>query len=102
MKETAVEDLARCREKIDELDLRLVELLNQRTVIVEEIGRIKQRLTLAIYEPKREEQVFANIIEHNAGPLPDEAIKRIFERIIDEMRTVQKIKMLERKTANQR
>jgi chorismate mutase len=71
-------------------------------VIVEEIGRIKQRLTLAIYEPKREEQVFANIIEHNAGPLPDEAIKRIFERIIDEMRTVQKIKMLERKTANQR
>lgn len=87
------EDLTRCRVRIDELDLRLLELLNQRTAIVEEIGRIKEELRLAIYEPKREEQVFANILSHNEGPLPPDAIKRIFERIIDEMRTVQKLKM---------
>ena len=85
-------DLTRCRERIDELDVRLVELLNERTEIVEEIGRVKQHLTLAVYE--REEQVFANIQQHNRGPLPTEALKRIFERIIDEMRTVQKIRML--------
>lgn len=93
----SLEDLERCRVRIDEIDLRLLDLLNQRTSIVEEIGRIKQQLTLSIYEPKREEQVFANVTAHNHGPLPHEAVKRIFERIIDEMRTVQKLKMLERK-----
>jgi chorismate mutase len=87
------EDLTRCRVRIDELDLRLLDLLNQRTAIVEEIGRIKEELRFAIYEPKREEQVFANVLGHNSGPLPADAIKRIFERIIDEMRTVQKLKM---------
>lgn len=87
-------DLARCRERIDDLDLQLLDLLNQRTAIVEEIGRIKQDLRMGIYEPKREEQVFSNILSHNRGPLPPDAVKRIFERIIDEMRTVQKLKIL--------
>jgi len=89
------EDLHRCREVIDEIDLQLLQLLNQRTRVVEEIGNIKQALRLAVYEPKREEQVFANVLGHNAGPLPPDAVKRIFERIIDEMRTVQKLKILE-------
>lgn len=86
-------DLARCREKIDALDLRLLDLLNQRTTVVEEIGRIKQDLKMGIYEPKREDQVFANVLAHNQGPLPPDALVRIFERIIDEMRTVQKVNM---------
>ena len=93
MSHYTAEDLTRCRVRIDEIDLRLLELLNQRTAIVEEIGRIKEEMRMAIYEPKREEQVFANVLEHNAGPLPPDAVKRIFERIIDEMRTVQKMKM---------
>ena len=84
-------DLSRCRERIDELDLQLLHLLNQRTTIVEEIGRIKQDLHMGIYEPKREDQVFANVLRHNEGPLPPDAVKRIFERIIDEMRTLQKL-----------
>lgn len=94
MKTPCLDDLARCREDIDSIDVRLVQLLNQRTQVVEEIGRIKQNLTLGIYEPKREEQVFANIRNHNRGPLPPESLQRIFERIIDEMRTIQKQKML--------
>lgn len=101
MSDFRLDDLARCRETIDELDLRLVDLLNERTAVVEEIGRIKQHLTLRIYEPKREEQVFANITQHNKGPLPAESILRIFERIIDEMRNVQKLKMLEKDAAGQ-
>ncbi len=100
MSDFHLEDLARCREKIDELDVRLVDLLNERTMVVEQIGRIKQHLTLRIYEPKREEQVFANITQHNKGPLPADSIKRIFERIIDEMRNVQKLKMFEKDTAS--
>ncbi len=95
MKEHTPHDLIRCREVIDEIDVQLLQLLNQRTRVVEEIGRIKQTLRLAVYEPKREEQVFANVLGHNGGPLPPEAVKRIFERIIDEMRTVQKLKILE-------
>jgi chorismate mutase len=84
------EALARCRERIDELDRRLVDLLNARTAIVGEIGHIKQQAQMPIYEPKREDQVFANITTHNRGPLTTDGVKRIFERIIDEMRRVQK------------
>jgi chorismate mutase len=91
------DDLARCRERIDKLDIDLLMLLNQRTAVVEEIGRIKQQLQLAVYEPKREDQVFANVLAHNAGPLSAEAVKRIFERIIDEMRTVQQRKIQSQK-----
>lgn len=91
----SIDDLARCRERIDAVDLQLLELLNCRTAIVEEIGRIKQALTLPIYEPRREDQVFDNVLTNNKGPLPADAVKRLFERIIDEMRNVQKMKMLE-------
>jgi chorismate mutase-like protein len=90
------DDLARCRNTIDQVDLKLLELLNQRTAVVEEIGRIKQELRMPVYEPKREDQVFANVLSHNRGPLPPDAVKRIFERIIDEMRTVQKLKIVEK------
>lgn len=90
------DDLERCRIEIDALDLRLLDLLNQRTRIVEEIGNVKQALHLGIYEPKREDQVFLNVTGQNPGPLPNDAVKRIFERIIDEMRTVQKLKILEK------
>jgi chorismate mutase-like protein len=94
-KQDATGALARCRERIDEIDRRLVELLNERTTIVEEIGRVKKDANLAIYEPKRESQVFENITSHNAGPLNADGLKRIFERIIDEMRRVQKDRMAE-------
>jgi chorismate mutase len=89
----STDKLSDCRRQIDQLDLRIVELLNQRTEIVHEIGRIKQQFSLPIYEPKREDQVFQNVTGHNAGPLTSEALKRIFERIIDEMRTIQQKKI---------
>ncbi len=89
-----MEQLAECRRKIDLLDLKLLALLNERTQIVEEIGRIKRDLSLPIYEPRREEEVFRNVLGSNAGPLSAEAVKRVFERIIDEMRNIQKDKIL--------
>jgi hypothetical protein len=52
--------------------------------IVEEIGNIKRQMAMPIYEPKREDEVFANAMTSNAGPLSSEAVKRIFERIVDE------------------
>ena len=89
----SMDELAECRRKIDALDMRLLELLNERTRIVEQIGRIKQHLSLPIYEPRREEDVFRNVTANNSGPLSSEAVKRVFERIIDEMRNIQKDKM---------
>jgi chorismate mutase len=93
----AMQALARYRERIDQIDRRLVELLNERTAIVEDIGRTKREAQMAIYEPKRESQVFDNITSHNGGPLTEDGLKRIFERIIDEMRRVQKDRMQENK-----
>ena len=90
----SMEALAECRKRIDVLDVQILGLLNERTRVVEEIGRIKQTLSLPIYEPKREDQVFHNVTTHNKGPLSPEAVKRVFERIIDEMRSIQRDKML--------
>jgi len=85
--------LAQCREQIDAIDLRILELLNRRTSVVEEIGRIKKEAHMPIYEPKREDQVYLNVTSNNGGPMPNDAVKRIFERIIDEMRKVQRDRM---------
>jgi chorismate mutase len=91
-REEALRALAEARENIDSIDLRLLELLNQRTRMVEEIGRAKESLALPIYEPKREDDVFRNVTDHNHGPLTSDAVKGIFERIIDEMRTLQRMR----------
>ena len=93
----AIEQLRECRDSIDDIDRRLLDLLNERTRIVERIGNIKQSTSMPIYEPKREDEVFTNIVRNNTGPLPHDAAKRVFERIIDEMRTIQRLKILARK-----
>ena len=81
------------RVSIDDVDRRIVQLLNERTQVVENIGRVKREAMLPIYEPKREEQVYANIKACNHGPLEEPAVRRIFERIIDEMRQIQRVRM---------
>lgn len=88
------------RVLIDDVDRRIVSLLNERTRVVEEIGRVKKLSSLPIYEPKREEQVFANILSHNDGPLSPEAVRRIFERIIDEARSIQRQRMAQQDGGN--
>jgi chorismate mutase-like protein len=92
-REAAIHALAACRDRIDDVDRRILALLNERTETVEQIGRIKKDAGLPIYEPKREDQVYENITLHNRGPLSSDAVKRVFERIIDEMRKVQRERM---------
>jgi chorismate mutase len=92
-RESAEKALAECRERIDALDRQLVDLLNARSRIVEQIGRIKGECGMRIYEPKREEEVLGNVEGHNSGPMSHDAVRRIFERIIDEMRTLQRLRM---------
>lgn len=90
--EEAMKLLADSRVKIDAIDAQVVELLNRRTRIVEDIGRAKEVAGLPIYEPRREDDVYRNILCHNAGPLTADALRRIYERVIDEMRSLQHIK----------
>ena len=92
-REAAIAKLAECRRTIDEIDARIVALLNERTRAVEVIGQIKQEFEMPVYEPRREDEVYRNVAESNHGPLPPDAVKRIFERVVDEMRTLQKMRM---------
>ena len=84
--------LADSRGRIDDVDRKIVELLNERTRAVENIGKAKEAAGLPVYEPKREEDVYRNILGHNEGPMTPDALRRIFERIIDEMRSLQRMR----------
>lgn len=95
-------DIADWRKKIDELDRRLVELLSERARAAVEIGRLKRDTNLPIYEPERERIVFANVQEMNHGPLPGRDLVRIFERIMDVMRNIQKDEIVPRAEAGKR
>lgn len=83
-------DIAEWRKKIDEMDRRMVELLNQRASAAKEIGKLKRNTDMPIYEPDREKKIFENVRAINKGPLPSEELQHIFERIIDVMRNIQK------------
>ncbi len=78
------------RKKIDQIDMELVELLNQRGQCAVEIGKIKEGLEVAIYDPNREKLVIRNVQKATQGPLTQQAMKRLFERIIDESRRAER------------
>jgi len=83
-------DISDWRKKIDELDRKLVELLNQRAAAAHEIGRLKRDARMPIYEPDREQAVFDNVRRENRGPLPTRDLLNIYERIMDIMRQIQR------------
>ena len=83
-------ELTRLREAIDRVDEVLVKLLNQRAKYAIEIGEIKGVLSLPIYAPEREKQVLQHVEAASEGPLEDAAMRRLFERIIDESRRVER------------
>jgi chorismate mutase-like protein len=78
------------RRRIDEIDQKLVELLNERSRCALEIGRLKQAQNLPLYQPDREREVLENAERANPGPLSDAAVRRLFERIIDEARSAER------------
>ena len=84
-------DLEDLRKRIDLLDESLVRLLNARAACALEIGRLKREMGVPIYQPTREAEVLRNVQAVNNGPLDQDAIKRLFERIIDEARHLERI-----------
>jgi chorismate mutase len=83
-------NLSDWRRRIDEIDKKLVELLNERSHCALEIGKLKQAAKLPLYQPDRENDVLENAERNNPGPLTDAAIRRLFERIIDEARAAER------------
>ena len=94
--EEAQARLEEYRQLIDDVDRRIVALLNERITVVEEIGRVKREAHIPVYEPKREDLVFANITTANHGPLTTQAVRGIFERIIDASRSIQRLRMMQK------
>lgn len=88
----AAGELDRLRDAIDRVDEVLVRLLNQRARYAVEVGHIKGVLGLPIYIPEREKEVVARATAVNEGPLAEDAVRRLFERIIDESRRVEREK----------
>ena len=81
------------RQRMDEIDKKLVELLNERSQCALEVGRLKQAAGIPIYQPARENEVLSNAARNNRGPLTNAAIRRLFERIIDEARSAERVAM---------
>jgi len=88
-----VKDIDDLRRRIDELDEQLVALLNQRAACALEIGRIKQELRIDVYQPAREAEVLRHVqacTTAMGGPLSPAALARLFERVIDEARRLER------------
>ena len=89
--ERALDRIDDLRKRIDQLDEMLVRLLNARAACALEIGRAKQTIGMAVYQPTREANVLAHVQQINPGPLDDGAIRRLFERVIDEARRLERV-----------
>jgi chorismate mutase len=85
-------DLLPWRHRIDEIDQMTLELLNERARCANVIGRLKKKVGLPVYVPQREEKVLEQVRKANEGPLPDTAVRNLFERIIDETRSLERKK----------
>ena len=88
MTSSSLDDLRRDIDRVDEV---LVRLLNERARCVCEVGRLKKEQGLEVYQPDREKEVLSHVRSIAAeGPLGPEAIARLFERIIDEARRLER------------
>jgi chorismate mutase len=82
-------NITKWRKRIDELDLELIRILNERASCAIEIGKIKRQKRLPIYDPKREENVVQLMIKHTAPGCRGR--RSLFERIIDESRRIERV-----------
>ncbi len=84
-------DIDDLRKEIDRLDNELLRIFNERAGLALKIGEIKKGLGLPVYDPAREKLIFQRMKDANPGPLDDQAIVRLFERVIDESRRLERI-----------
>jgi len=80
------------RQEIDRLDDELLQIFNQRAALALKIGELKKVHNLPIYDPSREKKIFDKMKTDNPGPLDNAAIVRLFERVIDESRSLERMR----------
>ena len=85
-----MKDMADWRKVIDEIDLQILSLLNERSKCALEVGHYKRANDLPVWAPEREAEILRNVVKANRGPLDDGAVRRLFERIIDEARSLER------------
>ena len=84
-------EIAGLRRRIDVIDDQLMKLLNSRSACAVEIGRVKRRLGMAVYQAEREAWILERVEVNNPGPLDSGAVRRVFERVIDEGRRLERL-----------
>jgi chorismate mutase len=82
-------DLAGWRKRIDQIDRKLLVLLNERAECVLQLAPLKRQQAIPIEEPEREAAIRSNLSHNNQGPLSHEAVCRIFDAIIGVMKGLQ-------------
>ncbi|MHB1018111.1 MAG: chorismate mutase [Coriobacteriia bacterium] len=82
----AQEEISQHRARIDEIDCELVRLLNERAAESLAIRALKPQVHWGLYDPKREEEIFANLAGCNRGPLYTENLREIYEAILHVMK----------------
>ena len=85
-------DIDQIRKEIDRLDSELLRIFNERASLALKIGEIKKEKGLPVYDPAREKRIFERMRAANPGPLENSAIVRLFERVIDESRRLERIR----------
>lgn len=81
--------ISQLRDEIDSLDLKILRLIEQRAILVKEVGEVKGKTSSPIYVPEREENIFTNLAE-NSNVLTYENIRGIFTEIISSCRNLEK------------
>ncbi|HOT98275.1 MAG TPA: chorismate mutase [bacterium] len=84
-------DLSSLRQEIDRIDEQIVDLLNERATLAQEIGTLKGSTGLSLRDKRREDEVLYHVQSFNQGPLSSEEIIAIFERIIQSCRDLQRL-----------
>ena len=82
--------ISKFRTEIDNIDVEIVGLLNRRAASATKIGHVKREYDVPVYVPSREEEVIDHVQKVNMGPLSNDALQRLFERIIDESRRLER------------
>lgn len=82
-------ELDELRRAIDSVDARLLELIQERIRLVLEVGAYKKRRNMAVYDPERERRLLDRLTALAKPPLEPDTVRRIFERLIDESRTLE-------------
>ena len=87
-------NIQKLRKRIDTLDARLVKLLNERTQVAGEIGKVKRRLGEEVYAPEREEDVLKRVTTSNRGPLSVRSLRAIWREVMSASLALQKNVMI--------